>query len=350
MWYGFHSILNVKLLNSRIFIFSLLGLAILLLVAIAGIAYIDETKGGAVGDGQNKFDLIIDPGTAPSKVVQELSKNGMIKSSVYFNYLIRYTRSASKIKTGVYEINDGMNSRKILQVIVDGKVKLVHFTVPEGYNNRQIGDLLTKKNLANSRQDFLLAAQDKKLIETYKIPANDLEGYLFPETYSVPINYPLNKITEMMLKRFFVKLKKIEGSEKLSPKELHYKVVLASVVEREAVKPEERPLMAGVFETRIDKNMPLESCATIQYLFDKPKKRLFERDLKIESPYNTYIHEGWPPGPISNPGLPALEAAFKPTKSNKLFFLLKPDGSHYFSETFKEHLEAKKKFIDVLYQ
>ncbi|MCZ8238408.1 MAG: endolytic transglycosylase MltG [Leptospiraceae bacterium] len=350
MWYGFHSILNVKLLKSRIFIFSLLGLAILLLVAIAGIAYIDETKGGAVGDGQNKFDLIIDPGTAPSKVVQELSKNGMIKSSVYFNYLIRFTRSASKIKTGVYEINDGMNSRKILQVIVDGKVKLVHFTVPEGYNNRQIGDLLTKKNLANSRQDFLLAAQDKKLIETYKIPANDLEGYLFPETYSVPINYPLNKITEMMLKRFFVKLKKIEGSEKLSPKELHYKVVLASVVEREAVKPEERPLMAGVFETRIDKNMPLESCATIQYLFDKPKKRLFERDLKIESPYNTYIHEGWPPGPISNPGLPALEAAFKPTKSNKLFFLLKPDGSHYFSETFKEHLEAKKKFIDVLYQ
>lgn len=350
MWYGFHSILNVKLLKSRIFIFSLLGLAILLLVAIAGIAYIDETKDGAVGDGQNKFDLIIDPGTAPSKVVQELSKNGMIKSSVYFNYLIRFTRSASKIKTGVYEINDGMNSRKILQVIVDGKVKLVHFTVPEGYNNRQIGDLLTKKNLANSRQDFLLAAQDKKLIETYKIPANDLEGYLFPETYSVPINYPLNKITEMMLKRFFVKLKKIEGSEKLSPKELHYKVVLASVVEREAVKPEERPLMAGVFETRIDKNMPLESCATIQYLFDKPKKRLFERDLKIESPYNTYIHEGWPPGPISNPGLPALEAAFKPTKSNKLFFLLKPDGSHYFSETFKEHLDAKKKFIDVLYQ
>jgi UPF0755 protein len=340
----------VKHLKSRIFLYSTIAFILVVLSAISALAIIDEAKGGAVGDGQRKMDLIIDPGTPPSKVIQELSANGMIKSSVYFNYLIRFKRSASKIKTGVYEINDGMSSRKILQVIVDGKVKLVHFTIPEGYNNRQIGDILFKKNLAKSKQEFLLAAQDKKLIEKYKIPANDLEGYLFPETYSVPINYPLDRTIEMMLKRFYQKLNKIPGASNLSPKDLHYKVVLASVVEREAVKPEERPLMAGVFETRIEKNMPLESCATIQYLFDKPKKRLFERDLKIESPYNTYIHEGWPPGPISNPGLPALEAAFKPVKSNKLFFLLKPDGSHYFSATFKEHLEAKKKFIDVLYQ
>lgn len=326
------------------------ALFVLLLILIAGFSVLDEWKGGAVGDGQTKYELVIEPGMAPSKVVQSLSTAGMIKSSSYFQYLIRLTRSAGKIKTGVYEINDGMSSRKILQVIVEGKVKLVHFTVPEGYNNRQIGDLLTKKNLVPSRQEFLLKAQDKVLLAKYKIPANDLEGYLFPETYSVPINYPVEKTIEMMVKRFFAKLEKIEGAKDLSPKDLHYKVVLASIVEREAVRPEERPLMAGVFETRIEKNMPLESCATVQYLFDKPKKRLFERDLKIISPYNTYINEGWPPGPISNPGLPALEAAFKPTKSNKLFFLLKPDGSHHFSETFKEHLEAKRKYIDVLYQ
>lgn len=322
----------VNLLRPKIFLYSAIALTVLVLGGISAIAILDEMKGGAVGDGQTKFDLVIEPGMTSSRVVKELSQNGMIKSSVYFNYLIRFTRSAPKIKTGVYEINDGMSARKILNVIIEGKVKLVHFTVPEGYNNRQIGDLLTKKNLAASRQEFLLAAQDKKLLEKYKIPANDLEGYLFPETYSVPLNYPLNKTIEMMVKRFFFKLSKIENSKELSPKELHYKVVLASIVEREAVRSEERPMMAGVFETRIDKNMPLESCATVQYLFDKPKKRLFDRDLKIDSPYNTYIHEGWPPGPISNPGLPALEAAFKPTKSNKLFFLLKPDGSHYFSE------------------
>ncbi|WCL51410.1 endolytic transglycosylase MltG [Leptospira sp. GIMC2001] len=340
----------MNILQTKLFRYLIVGFIVIVLGVISSLAIIDEMKGGAVGDGQVKYDLIIDPGMSSSKVTQELSTNGLIKSSVYFKYLLRFTRSESKIKSGVYEINDGMTSRKILQVLVDGKVKLVHFTIPEGYNNRQIGDILVKKNLVKTRQEFLLAAQDKKLLDKYKIPGNSLEGYLFPETYSVPINFPLDRILEMMIRRFYVKLEKIEESKNLSPADLHTKVILASIVEREAVRPNERPMMAGVFETRIDKDMPLESCATVQYLFDKPKKRLFEKDIKIDSPYNTYINPGWPPGPISNPGFPALEAAFRPQKSNKLFFLLKPDGSHYFSETFKEHLEAKKKYIDVLYK
>ena len=96
--------------------------------------------------------------------------------------------------------------------------------------------------------------------------------------------------------------------------------------------------------------MPLESCATVQYLFDKPKKRLLEKDLLIISDYNTYLNKGFPPGPISNPGLSAIASSFKPVESENLFFLVKPDGSHYFSKTHKEHLQAKKKYIDVLYQ
>jgi UPF0755 protein len=339
-----------KLLGSKIFRYSLVSIVVLILGIISSIAIIDEMKGGAVGDGHTKYELIIEPGMPSSRVVRDLSRNGMIKSTAYFNYLIKFTRSAPKIKMGVYEVNDGMSARKILNVIIEGKVKLVHFTIPEGYNNRQIGDLLTARKLAKSRQEFLLAAQDKKLIEKYKIPANDTEGYLFPETYSVPINYPLEKTIEMMIKRFFVKINSIPNAKNLSPKDLHQKLILASIVEREAVKAEERPMMAGVFETRIEKNMPLESCATVQYLFDKPKKRLFNRDLEIQSPYNTYINSGWPPGPISNPGFPALDAAFNPKKSDKLFFLLKPDGSHYFSSTYKEHNEAKKIYIDVLYK
>lgn len=327
-----------------------LGAALLLVLALISFFVIDEIKGGAVGDGQNKYELIIDSGEPSSSVVRELAGAGMIKSSVYFNYLIKFTRSGNKIKQGVYDINDGMSSRKILDVIISGKVKLVTFTVPEGYNNRQIGDLLVTKKLATSREEFLKVTQSPALLTKYNIPAKTLEGYLFPETYSVPLNYPLERITEMMMKRFYKKLETIPEAKGIKPDELHFRVVLASIVEREAVRKEERPMMAGVFLTRIEKNINLESCATIQYLFDKPKKRLFESDLKIVSPYNTYINGGWPPGPISNPGLPALEASFRPMKSDKLFFLLKPDGSHYFSATFKEHLEAKKKFIDVLYQ
>ncbi|MCZ8154928.1 MAG: endolytic transglycosylase MltG [Leptospira sp.] len=340
----------MKLNQKKSLIILLAFISIVSLVSIISFFVIDEMKGGAVGDGQNNFELIIDPGEPSSTVVKELAAAGMIKSSVYFNYLIKFTRSGNKIKQGVYDINDGMSSRKILDVIISGKVKLVSFTVPEGYNNRQIGDLLTAKKLTPSREAFLSAASNKALLEKYKIPASTTEGYLFPETYSVPLNFPADRIADMMIKRFYKKLATIPEAKGITPKDLHAKIVLASIVEREAVRKEERPLMAGVFLTRIEKNINLESCATVQYLFDKPKKRLFETDLKIESPYNTYINGGWPPGPISNPGLPALLAAFKPEKSDKLFFLLKPDGSHYFSATFKEHLEAKKQFIDVLYK
>ncbi|XDD50710.1 endolytic transglycosylase MltG [Leptospira sp. WS92.C1] len=333
----------------KFLILSGLFVGVLLLLAVTAFFVIDELKGGAVGSGQTKLDLLIESGDTPGKIVETLSTHGMIKSSKYFLYLVRFTRSAGKIKQGLYEINDGMDSRKILQVITEGKVKLVNFTIPEGYNNRQIGDLLTSKKLISKRQDLLLAASNPELLREFKIPANSAEGYLFPETYSIPINFPVDKIVRMMIKRFYVRIAKIDKAKDLSPAELHKYVILSSVVEREAKRNEERPLMAGVFNNRLKRDMPLESCATIQYLFDKPHSRIFEKDLKIVSPYNTYLNKGFPPGPISNPGFPALEAAFYPKESEYLFFLLKGDGYHYFAKTLKEHLEAKKKYIDVLY-
>lgn len=337
-------------MNRKTAILVISGLLIITLLALVGIFIVDDSKGSPVGDGKNHFELIIEPGVTSSQVIKELSQAGMIKSSWYFSTLVKFTKASSKIKQGVYDLNDGMSSRKILDIIVSGKVKMVSFTIPEGYNNRQIGDVLVSKKLTKSREEFLSLANNPAILSKYKIPARSTEGYLFPETYTVPTNYPPDRIVEMMIQRFLKKIASIQKAKKLSPEELHAKVVLASIVEREAVRKEERPLMAGVFLARIEKKINLESCATIQYLFDRPKKRLFETDLKIPSPYNTYINSGWPPGPISNPGLPALQAAFEPMISDKLFFLLKPDGSHHFSSTFQEHLEAKKKYIDVLYQ
>lgn len=319
------------------------------LLGVVSVAVLDEWKGGAVGHGQIKYDLMVSPGDSSSKIVKELSTHGLLKSSAYFQILLKVTRNTNKIKQGLYEINDGMDSRKIMDMLTKGKVKLIHFTIPEGYNNRQIGDLLTEKKVIPSRAAFLSAAENKELLTQFKIPATTTEGYLYPETYSIPYNYPPVKIVEMMINRFYINLAKIEDSKTLTPEDLHKKVILASIVEREAKKKEERPMMAGVFLKRLRENISLESCATIQYLFDKPKKRLFEKDLEKESPYNTYRNKGFPPGPISNPGLPALEAAFHPIDSGNLFFLRKPDASHYFSKTIKEHLEAKKKYIDVLY-
>ncbi|HMV78071.1 MAG TPA: endolytic transglycosylase MltG [Leptospiraceae bacterium] len=309
----------------------------------------EHTLGGARGDGSLKTELVIDSGETSKSVIKELHDSGILKSPGYFRFLLRMTGNSGALKQGVYNLDDGMTARKIMSILISGKVKTVTFTVPEGYSNRQIGDLLVSKKLASSRQEFLDAASRKEVLEKYKIPADTSEGYLYPSTYTVPFDYKADKIVSMMIRQFQRNIQSVEGASSLDPKDLHQKIILASIVEREAKRNEERPLMAGVFLKRMKIKMPLESCATVQYLFDKPKSRLLEKDLLIESPYNTYLHKGFPPGPISNPGLPAIQASFKPVESDNLFFLLKGDGYHYFSKSHKEHMEAKKKYIDVLY-
>lgn len=309
----------------------------------------EHTLGGARGDGSLKTELVIDSGETSKSVIKELHDSGILKSPAYFRFLLRMTGNSGALKQGVYNLDDGMTARRIMNILISGKVKTVTFTVPEGYNNRQIGDLLVSKKLASSRQEFLDAASRKEVLEKYKIPADTSEGYLYPSTYTVPFDYKADKIVSMMIRQFQRNIQSVEGASSLDPKDLHQKIILASIVEREAKRNEERPLMAGVFLKRMKIKMPLESCATVQYLFDKPKSRLLEKDLLIESPYNTYLHKGFPPGPISNPGLPAIQASFKPVESDNLFFLLKGDGYHYFSKSHKEHMEAKKKYIDVLY-
>ena len=339
-----------KLKSKSFFKGLLIGIPLVSLLIFALIGYLISSYSKPTGDGQTKFDLAIEEGEGSGSIAKELRKNNMIRSSKYFLFLLKINGNTNKIKHGIYELNNGQSASEIMNLLVSGKVKMLSFTIPEGYHNRQIAELLFNKKLIESKDDFFRVAEDKELINKYKIPAKSVEGYLFPETYVMPVDYKIEKIVEMMLKRFYKNLSSISESKDVLPEELHKKVIMASIVEREAKKKEEQPLMAGVFEKRLKINMPFESCATVQYLFDKPKKRLLEKDLLIESDYNTYLHRGYPPGPISNPGLPAIKAAFTPVQSDSLFFLVKPDGSHYFSKTHNEHLEAKKKYIDVLYQ
>ena len=302
------------------------------------------------GEGNKQMVLEIKKGDTADKISSLLQKEGFISSNHYLSFLFRITQKSHLIKQGHYEIHDGMRIREIYSVLLKGKVRLIKITIPEGFHNRQIASLFVKKKIIKHENEFFAAAKDPVLLKKYQIPAQTVEGYLLPETYSVPQNYPVKKLVDLMMQNFFKKLKNIPEVNQKSPKELHEKIILASIIERETKKEFERPLMASVFMNRIEKNIKLESCATIQYAFDEPKKRLLYKDLKIQSPYNTYIHGGYPPTPISNPGVLSLQAAFSPAKTDYLYFLVKPDDSHYFSKSFGEHLLAKKKFIDPLYQ
>lgn len=320
------------------------GLALALLAV--GVALLVITMAlGAAGDGTNTVEFEVPAGVGAQRVARELAEQKLIRDPDTFRLYLRVRGRSQQIKVGVYNLNDGMSISEIADTLTEGKVQLIGLTIPEGWTNRQIGDYLTDKGYVPNRETFLKIASDPEVLKKWGIPDQTTEGYLFPETYMVARGSSPEVIHEAMLKNFFKVLEEVGGTREVTPA-IRTKIVLASMVEREAVRPEERPMMAQVFLNRLEQNMRLESCATIQYLFDRPRPKIYERDLQIESPYNTYRNAGLPPGPISNPGRAAIEAAFRPQAGDYLFFVLKPDGSHHFSKTYGEHLNAKKKFID----
>ena len=298
----------------------------------------------SVADGSRHTDFAVKAGANLSNVSTRLAEANLINSQLFFKVYMRVTGKASRIKFGVYDLNDGMSAAKIAQAITSGKTKTINITIAEGLHNRQIADLFVEKKFFSSRDEFLQFAGRKTILDKYKIPAQSVEGYLFPDTYFLPQGYPKEKIIEHMVEHFFEKTKEVKNFP-TDPRKIHETVILASIVEREAKLKEERPLIAAVFHNRLRDSEPLESCATVQYLFEKPKARLFYRDLEVESPYNTYRVKGLPPGPIGSPGIAAINATVNPEKTDYKFFVLKGDDAHHFSKDFKEHNAAKKKYI-----
>ena len=298
------------------------------------------------GEKGTTIDFELPEGSTSRTAARNLEKEGLISSATLFRVYLRTTGQGGNLKAGYYELPTGQSIARIATLLTEGRVRMQSFTIPEGWHNRQIAELLESEGLIQDREEFLSETRRPDILQHYSIPADSTEGYLFPDTYTIPDGYPVAKIHRAMLRRFFEVLKQANPPADLTAASLHEAVILASIIEREAAKPEELPEMAGVFRNRLQQGMRLESCATVQYLLPHPRQKLYERDLKIASPYNTYLHRGLPAGPISNPGLPALKAALHPEKSDDLFFVLKPDGSHYFSSSYREHLRAKKRFLD----
>jgi len=319
-------------------------LGVLGLTGFLTIYFLFQVKTAPAGTGDHSVDFMVKSGWGPSVVTSALAEANLIRSRTFFRYQLLLMGKERFIKKGIYSLNDGMSAEKVILIITSGQTKTRRVTIPEGYNNRQIGDVLTEKGFFASRAEFLEYASRKDILSKYAIPAASTEGYLFPETYEIPIGYPKEKIIETMIQLFFAKTKELKDFP-ADPQKRHELVILASIVEREAVLPEERALVAGVFANRMEQNYPLESCATIQYTFEKQKKRIYFKDLEVDSPYNTYKVRGLPPGPIANPGLAAVRAALDPIETDYKFFVVKGDGSHQFSKSYGDHVRAKSKYL-----
>jgi UPF0755 protein len=286
----------------------------------------------------------IKKGDSVYAVAHGLKKTGIIRSDRFFIFLLRLSNNAKDVKSGVYNLNFGMKNTDILRMITEGVVATEKFTIPEGLNIKQVAELLESRNIVDA-EDFLEACHSEDMLEKYKIPFDSAEGFIFPDTYIIAQDLSAEQIVEITIQRFFSALSEIPYRD-YTKEDLRKIVIIASLVEKEAKIDEERPVIAAVFYNRLQNGKRLEACSTIQYILGKPKDRLLYKDLKIKSPYNTYLHNGLPPGPIANPGLESLRAAVQPSEVDYLFFVSKRDGSHYFSTTYSEHLEAIKRYSD----
>ncbi len=277
----------------------------------------------------------IPSGTNAKEIVYILEKNEIIRKNNYtFRILIKLMKLEDQLKYGEYNLNPSMNMLQILDKLVKGEVIVYKITIPEGYTSTQIAELLDKKEVAEE-ESFLKLVKDSE-----KTP----EGYLFPDTYEVPKKYGAEKMVKVMLANFnqVALVNKFTDKAEVIGFSLDEIIILASIIEKEAKFSEEKSKVSSVFHNRLKTGMKLQSCATIQYILGEPKEILDENDLKIESPYNTYLYKSLPPGPICNPGLDSIIAALEPAEEDYLYFVLGENGRHIFSKTYQEHLKNKK--------
>jgi UPF0755 protein len=288
-------------------------------------------------------------GATMNSVAEELKERRLIRSASAFCFIARTRYQDSKLLPGEYYVSAAMSPESIIYKLLQGPdVQEIRVTIPEGYNSEQIVDLLVKKGLG-SQEDFTGIIDNGSFPYSFlqDLPAgpHHLEGFLFPDTYFFNKGDDPREVINSMLQRFDCELT-AEVQKKLAERKISVMewVTLGSLVEKEAKQESDRSLIASVFFNRLHADMPLQSCATIQFILGTPKSKLSKADLQIASPYNTYLHNGLPPWPIASPGHASLQAVLQPAQSDYLYFLAKSDGYHVFAKTFEEHLVNQKTY------
>lgn len=334
------------------------GFIILILLAIIGFVaytaqnYYKESFEAMEIDNPQEINITIPASSSSTVIANILFENGLIKHPLIFKYQIKSRNVGSKLKAGEYKLSTGMDLDTIIDKLTVGvkSQNTVRFTIPEGYEIRQMADKLSKEGIVDLDR-FLELVKDKSNFEDVYTFLKELdneqglEGFLFPSTYEIYVGTSEEEIIGKMLHEFEkIYNKDIEPKLKELELTLNEAITLASIVEREGKVDKERSLMSAVFHNRIKQGMMLQSCATVQYILGERKEVLTNEDTRTPSPYNTYIHEGLPPAPIASPGEASLIAAVNPADVDYLFFVLTgADGTHTFTKTYKDHLNAKPK-------
>jgi len=325
----------------------LIGAGVLLLVAIGVAALLGlrwYRDGLAPANPWGDPVLVrIPEGSSVTDITDLLHNEALIRDERAFKLMLKLEDLAGKLQAGVFEISPAMSGEEIARHIASGKIAERRLTIPEGLTIEQIAERFVEADLVRDAAQFEEAAVAETVDAEISMPLPDgsLEGYLFPETYDFCCNLdPAPLITRMVAelqKRFYDPHREEIEARGMS---LHEIITLASLVEREARVDSERPLIAGVIQNRLDRGMKLQIDATVQYALPEHKERLLFKDLEIDSPYNTYLHAGLPPGPIASPGMASLLAALRPAETDAYFYVARPDGSHIFTPNYQQHQQA----------
>ncbi|MEX2247034.1 MAG: endolytic transglycosylase MltG [Dehalococcoidia bacterium] len=313
---------------------------------------IDGAEGRPYGDssGDGASVLVeVESGQSAKEIGDTLEDAGVIESAQLFELLVGIRGVADSLEAGEYEFDRGMPAIAAVDRIAEGQTASRDVTIPEGLRAEEIGELLERRGVV-SKDAFLAALVKAGYAEPFlqETASDSLEGYLFPARYSFFRSTTADQVVATLLRGFQDNVAdrvQFEGQEL----RLDQVVTLASIVEREAVVAEERPIIAGVFINRLRVGLPLQADPTVQFAaaadpasvsqYGWWKRELTLDDLKIDSPYNTYVYDGLPPGPIANPGVDAIQAVVRPADTDFLFFVSRNDGTHVFAETLEEHLQ-----------
>jgi len=333
----------VKILKYLILVvfFAFLGLA-----GFASGAYLWITEMASPPASGQKTELFVQPGVNTRQIATLLKEKSIVRSALLFRLYIRFLAVDQRLKPGQYSFSGNETLNEVIFKLLRGSLQTVSVTIPEGLTIKQVAAILEESGICTAAA-FIEAVSDPGLIgkvfSTWNlIPAP--EGLVFPDTYYFNRPTPAPQAAERMLRLMKHQIDRIFVTPLPAGLTQYQGCILASIIEEEAALADERPLIASVFYNRLTRQMKLESCATVLYALGSHKNRILFEDLKIDSPYNTYLYPGLPPTPIANFGTSALAAVAAPAVSDYLFFVSDGKRGHNFSSTINEHNRLRHQF------
>lgn len=313
------------------------ALAVVVLIALA--------LALARGPTGEPIHVTVPRGATLREIADSLAAHEIIRWPQGFRSYVRLVGADDDLQAGVYALRPGEGWRRTLRRMVEGDVVTVAITVPEGSTTRLIADRLAPV-VGLPRDSIRAVLLDTASAVRFRVPGPTLEGYLYPETYRFALGLPLGEALAAIVSRYreVWTPERRARADSLGWSEQEV-VSLASIIEAEALRAEELPLISAVYHNRLRRGMRLQADPTVQYTLPERKRRLLYRDIEAtkDNPYNTYHHRGLPPGPIGSPSADAVDAALNPAPVPHLYFVARPDGSHVFSNTLRQHINAKNR-------